>query len=235
MRRPRPATRRSIISKSWVSASITAVMLAPPSGVCSEEHRHHSSWLQALSMVDRWGSPSWNSRRSAISRWTISSDPECDSSSSGSTLVCGPPPPTPISPGQGTASTRRCTWRGSPIGCLIRPPGSTSAARQHLLDRGVGVTNLVNRATVRADELSSAELQEGAVIARPRWWRRGGPRVAAVLGVTAYRIGFSRPRAVAGRQPESLGGSRPVRVGQPERAQCPRDGGFAGAFLQGRC
>jgi TDG/mug DNA glycosylase family protein len=39
--------------------------------------------------------------------------------------------------------------------------GLDDAARRHLLERGIGVTNLVNRATVRADELSPAELSEG--------------------------------------------------------------------------
>ena len=83
--------------------------------------------------------------------------------------------------------------------------GLDDTARQHLVDRGVGVTNLVNRATVRADELAAAELQHGAaslavLVEELR------PKVAAVLGVTAYRIGFRRPKAVAGRQPESLGG-----------------------------
>ena len=92
--------------------------------------------------------------------------------------------------------------------------GLDEAARQHLLDRGVGVTNLVNRATVRADELSSAELQEGAasLTALVEMWR---PKVAAVLGVTAYRIGFSRPKAVSGRQPESLGGTGLYVLGNP--------------------
>ncbi len=92
--------------------------------------------------------------------------------------------------------------------------GLDTEARQHLLDRGVGVTNLVNRATVRADELTPAELQQGAVAltALVEMWR---PRIAAVLGVTAYRTGFSRPRAVAGRQPERLGGADLFVLGNP--------------------
>jgi len=31
--------------------------------------------------------------------------------------------------------------------------------------------------------------------------------VVAILGLTAYRQGFARPRAVAGRQPDDLGGA----------------------------
>jgi TDG/mug DNA glycosylase family protein len=76
------------------------------------------------------------------------------------------------------------------------------------------VTNLVNRATVRADELTPAELWEGteALARRIEVWQ---PRVVAVLGLTSYRIGFSRPRAVAGRQPESLGGADLFVLGNP--------------------
>jgi double-stranded uracil-DNA glycosylase len=33
------------------------------------------------------------------------------------------------------------------------------------------------------------------------------PRVLAVLGITAWRTGFGRPRAVLGRQPERIGGA----------------------------
>src|SRR3954464_3594925 len=72
-----------------------------------------------------------------------------------------------------------------------------------LLAAGIGITNLVARATARADELSDEEIRAGVprleeLIAR---WR---PPVAAVLGVSAYRVAFSRPRAVVGRQPETL-------------------------------
>jgi TDG/mug DNA glycosylase family protein len=71
--------------------------------------------------------------------------------------------------------------------------------------RGLGITNVVARATARADELSPAELIEGgallaALVAR---WR---PRFLAVLGVTAYRTAFGRPKAVFGRQPEPVAG-----------------------------
>ena len=70
---------------------------------------------------------------------------------------------------------------------------------------GLGITNVVARATARADELSRAELVAGgavlaALVAR---WR---PRYLAVLGVTAYRTAFGRPKAALGRQPEALGG-----------------------------
>jgi double-stranded uracil-DNA glycosylase len=85
--------------------------------------------------------------------------------------------------------------------------GYTSADYAHLLDRGIGITNVVARATARADELDRAELIAGGVelVARVQRLR---PRVVAILGVTAYRAAFGRPRAVAGRQPDDLGGAQ---------------------------
>jgi double-stranded uracil-DNA glycosylase len=70
---------------------------------------------------------------------------------------------------------------------------------------GLGITNVVARATARADELSSAELVAGGkrLAALAAQWR---PRCLAVLGVTAYRIAFGRPKAAIGRQDDELGG-----------------------------
>jgi TDG/mug DNA glycosylase family protein len=79
--------------------------------------------------------------------------------------------------------------------------------RAHLVARGVGITSLVAAATARADELSVAELVAGARSLTERV-RRIGPAVVAVLGITAYRIAFERPKAVVGRQPEGLGGAQ---------------------------
>jgi TDG/mug DNA glycosylase family protein len=74
----------------------------------------------------------------------------------------------------------------------------------HLLDRGVGITNLVRGATARADELRADQLTAGAEDLRVRV---AGikPAVVAILGVTAYRIAFGEPRAVVGRQPAGIG------------------------------
>jgi TDG/mug DNA glycosylase family protein len=77
---------------------------------------------------------------------------------------------------------------------------------RELLRYGVGVTNLVDRTTARAEELDEDELREGArglerKIARYR------PGAVAVLGVGAYRVAFSRPRAAVGRQPDRIGDS----------------------------
>ncbi|HWJ53942.1 MAG TPA: mismatch-specific DNA-glycosylase, partial [Propionibacteriaceae bacterium] len=70
-----------------------------------------------------------------------------------------------------------------------------------------GITNLVNRATARADELSPTELRAGCV-RLTELVHRHRPRVVAVAGITAYRTAFSRPGAVSGEQPESLAGAR---------------------------
>jgi TDG/mug DNA glycosylase family protein len=78
---------------------------------------------------------------------------------------------------------------------------------RELLEVGVGVTNLVNRATATAVEVSDDELRRGAA-ALPRRLRRVRPRVVAILGIGAYRTGFGRPRADLGRQDEMLGSGR---------------------------
>ncbi|MEU7575726.1 G/U mismatch-specific DNA glycosylase [Micromonospora sp. NPDC049240] len=72
---------------------------------------------------------------------------------------------------------------------------------------GLGITNMVARASARADELTAAELVEGARVLRDKV-ERHRPRWVAVVGVTAYRIGFARPKARFGPQPEPLGPAR---------------------------
>lgn len=78
--------------------------------------------------------------------------------------------------------------------------------RAHLVGRGVGITNLVPVATARADELSTDELRAGAKSLERRV-RRIKPGAVAILGITAYRTAFDRPKASVGRQPERLGGA----------------------------
>jgi TDG/mug DNA glycosylase family protein len=84
--------------------------------------------------------------------------------------------------------------------------GMTDDDRARVLARGLGITNLVRRATARADELTAAELCEGgerlvATVERVR------PRVVAVAGITAYRTAFGARGAASGRQPQPLGGA----------------------------
>lgn len=123
-----------------------------------------------------------------------------------------------INPGLWTAAT--CTHFAHPgnrfhpalaaAGIIPRLPdfaaGFTEADRRMFLDAGIGISNLVHRATARADELGREELREGAArleadVAR---WR---PRVVAIVGLTAYRQAFGRPKARGGRQDEQIGGA----------------------------
>ena len=70
---------------------------------------------------------------------------------------------------------------------------------------GLGVSNVVARPTRTAAELTVAELREGAA-ALAELVAGHRPRVLAVLGITAWRVAFGRPRASLGRQPERVGG-----------------------------
>ncbi|MBX3195896.1 MAG: mismatch-specific DNA-glycosylase [Microbacteriaceae bacterium] len=84
--------------------------------------------------------------------------------------------------------------------------GFTADDRTLFLARGLGISNLVARASARADELTADELRQGAQRLRLNLavWR---PRVVAVVGITAYRTAFSRPKAQQGRQHEALEGA----------------------------
>jgi TDG/mug DNA glycosylase family protein len=76
-----------------------------------------------------------------------------------------------------------------------------------LLERNLGLTNLVARTTARADELSADEIRRGALELEERL-APSRPGFVAVLGVGAYRTGFARPGAALGPQQEDLAGSR---------------------------
>ena len=78
--------------------------------------------------------------------------------------------------------------------------------QRELLAAGLGVTNLVARTTARADELAAKELVAGGRRLE-RLARRRRPGFVAVLGVTAYRTAFDRPRASVGPQDEAIGGA----------------------------
>lgn len=78
------------------------------------------------------------------------------------------------------------------------------AEERELLPLGYGITNLVQRASATADELSKEEYQAGGerLAAKVQQYT---PAVLAVLGVGAYRSAFNRPRAAVGRQAETIG------------------------------
>ena len=82
--------------------------------------------------------------------------------------------------------------------------GMTDDDRRRFTDRGLGISNVATRATAKASELSNEELTQGAerLAASIELWR---PAVVAIAGITAYRTGFKRPKAVMGRQSETIG------------------------------
>ena len=77
---------------------------------------------------------------------------------------------------------------------------------QQLPTYGVGITNFVERATARADELSDEELRVG-VAALAAKVRRHGVRTVAFLGLTAYRVAFGEKAAAVGRQERPFEGA----------------------------
>src|SRR5215212_6234980 len=76
-----------------------------------------------------------------------------------------------------------------------------------LLDLGFGITNIVRRATVRADELTDGELRAGGrrLEAKVKRWR---PTVVAFVGIGPYRIVSGIKDARVGLQKDLFGGSR---------------------------
>ena len=124
-----------------------------------------------------------------------------------------------INPGLWTAATQThfahpgnrfypALLRGGVITEPISPSdGMTDADRDHLRSRGIGITNLVRRATARADELTQRRAGRRRRASSRRWSavrRRGWSRSPASRR-TARRSGM--PKAVLGRQPEPFAGS----------------------------
>jgi TDG/mug DNA glycosylase family protein len=76
-----------------------------------------------------------------------------------------------------------------------------------LLDRGIGITNLVPTTTRSAADLTTEQLREGAgMLAKKvaRWQ----PAFTAVLGMQAFRTAFRQPGATIGEQAGLLSGAR---------------------------
>jgi len=76
-----------------------------------------------------------------------------------------------------------------------------------LLERNLGLTNLVARTTARADELGADEIRRGAFELEERL-APFRPRFVAVLGIGAYRTGFGQRDAALGPREEDLAGAR---------------------------
>lgn len=124
-----------------------------------------------------------------------------------SVLFCG------INPGLYSAATGHHFARpGNRFWPALHRSGFTPrqlhpSEQDELLDYGLGVTNIVARATARADELTREELRTGAQKLTDLA-SRYGPGYVAVVGITAYRTAFDRPKATIGQQEERLAGSR---------------------------
>jgi TDG/mug DNA glycosylase family protein len=122
-------------------------------------------------------------------------------------LFCG------INPGLMTAATGHHFARpGNRFWPVLHLSGFTPrllkpSEQEELLSYGLGITNVVARASARADELSAQEYRDGgrllatkAARLRPRW--------LAVVGVTAYRAAFDDRKASVGPQERVIGDTR---------------------------
>ncbi len=76
-----------------------------------------------------------------------------------------------------------------------------------LLQHGYGITNIVNLSTAAADELDAKVLAKGGKRLAAKI-KRYGPRIAAILGLQAYRIAFGQPRAGFGFQDVLIGSAQ---------------------------
>ena len=83
-----------------------------------------------------------------------------------------------------------------------------------LAELGIGFTNLVNRMTPRASDLTKAELVKGGEVLRDVVAKHE-PKAVMFAGVGAYRDAYQRPKATRGLQPETLAGVPVWVVGNP--------------------
>jgi TDG/mug DNA glycosylase family protein len=122
-------------------------------------------------------------------------------------------------------------WRALHLGGFT-PRVLAPEEEGELLALGLGITNLVERATVGAAELTGEELRAGAerLAAKVRAAR---PGVVAVLGVGAYRAGFGRAGAAVGPLPEPIGGAGAWLLPNPSGLNAHwRLAGLGGAFAE---
>ncbi|WP_326716176.1 G/U mismatch-specific DNA glycosylase [Streptomyces sp. NBC_01474] len=124
-----------------------------------------------------------------------------------SVLFCG------INPGLMTAATGHHFARpGNRFWPVLHLSGFTPrqlapAQQEQLLSYGLGITNVVARATARADELSAQEYRDGGRLLTTKV-ERLRPCWLAVVGVTAYRSAFGEPKARIGPQERMIGATR---------------------------
>ncbi|MEU2211216.1 G/U mismatch-specific DNA glycosylase [Streptomyces hygroscopicus] len=122
-------------------------------------------------------------------------------------LFCG------INPGLMTAATGHHFARpGNRFWPALHASGFTPrrlrpSEQAELVTYGLGITNVVARASARADELSDEEYREGGRILEEKVLRLR-PRWLAVAGVTAYRVAFGDKKAMIGPQTRTIGETR---------------------------
>ncbi len=90
---------------------------------------------------------------------------------------------------------------------LVGPTGQSQRLLDDVTDAGIGITNLVGRATARAAELTTEELRDGARRLEALVGEIA-PEVVAVAGITAFRTAFGDRSAVMGQQARTIGGAR---------------------------
>jgi TDG/mug DNA glycosylase family protein len=83
----------------------------------------------------------------------------------------------------------------------------TPAEERKLLIAGYGITNLVERATAGADELSKEELITGHKRLAEKI-EQYKPAFVAILGIGAYRTAFAQPKASIGPRAGLLAGAK---------------------------
>ncbi|WLQ44491.1 G/U mismatch-specific DNA glycosylase [Streptomyces laculatispora] len=122
-------------------------------------------------------------------------------------LFCG------INPSLMTGATgHHFAFPGNRFWPVLHRSGFTSrqlrpCEQSKLLQYGLGITNVVARATARADELSAEEFRAGGEILTAKVGRLR-PQWLAVVGITAYRTAFGERRAHIGPQERTIGGAR---------------------------
>ena len=89
----------------------------------------------------------------------------------------------------------------------LTPRLFTPREERELLKSGIGITNIVNRTTAAASELSKKELAAGGRRLAAKI-RRLKPRVVAFLGIDAYRTAFGVRQVHIGLQPDAIGSAR---------------------------
>ena len=89
----------------------------------------------------------------------------------------------------------------------LTPRQLDPSEQEELLRLGLGLTNVVPRASARADELTQQEYVEGGAALRAKV-EEHAPAWLAVLGVTAYRAAFGDRTAQVGEQDVSWGPTR---------------------------